>query len=248
MLASSVTSNDESTPKPDLESHSLIRFLDKFVYRNPKSTESTRGVSIMQPVRRLPDQSNAKKSNQTGTVNHPSFWNQKVDQVAAEDVFFHHYFQETGKPSQSRKEESLQTGPESDNNDEDEVWKALTASHPDGPVDDSDGSDLDIDDFEDDSDSSESIGAGTMDPDALLGDDEGMDSDDDADGDVDRGIKLLGTAEENSGGEEENEKDDESKPKEAGETRAARKKRLKNLPTFASADDYADLLAQEEDL
>lgn len=44
-------------------------------------------------------------------------------------------------------------------------------------------------------------------------------------------------------GEEEEEEKEQEKPKDNGK----KKRKLKHLPTFASADDYAALLDQEDD-
>src|SRR5690606_14405715 len=94
--------SDVKTEKPDLESHSLIRILDKFAYRNAKTKEATRGGSIMQPLQVSNSSSDmwlrSKSAQASGvSVNSASFWQKKVENVAAEDVFFHEYFSQTGR-------------------------------------------------------------------------------------------------------------------------------------------------------
>lgn len=244
--------------KPDLESHSLIRFLDKFVYRSPKAAETARGASIMQPVRN-PDSGSIWLAKRTGSgaaapINTPKFWNKKVDQVAAEDIFFHEYFKQAGKKVEGGKKitEQSSSGPdevaEDDAEQEDEIWKALTASHPDGPIE-SDDDDLDMEGFDD---SDEESDGGVIFSDGS--DAELLDVDEDDEDDEDAG-ELCGE----EGDDDEAMEDEESPelsavPGEAEEAseksksaaRSSRRK-LKDLPMFASADDYAELLAAEEE-
>lgn len=254
VLALSVIDSDETVQKPDLESHSLIRFLDKFVYRNPKATEANRGVSIMQPLQASSDASNIylgkKHGASTTTINHPNFWNKKIEQVAADDVFFHHYFEHTGKQSKPQAPSRIEPLGDSDNEDEDEIWKALTASHPDGPVDESDGSDLDLDGFDDDSDGTQGASDLFADESLSEGDDANGESDietDDDDDDINGGVEMLGPV--NQASDEDSNADvDSSDKKRESETRSARRKRLKSLPMFASVDDYAEMLGEEDDM
>lgn len=236
VIAQGVLSNDDEVQKPELESHSLIRFLDKFVYRNPKATEATRGVSIMQPL--------GKKGHAgAASINHPNFWNKKIEQVAVDDVFFHHYFQQAGKTGQTRSKGRAEPVEDSDNEDEDEIWKALTSSHPDGPMDGSDESDLDMGDLDsdmDDEDGDDDDG-GDM-PGGLLSDESLDESDDAEDSETDskNGVEFFGPGESEADAGADESKDEE--------TRSSRRKRLRALPTFASVDDYAELLGQEEDM
>ncbi|KAG7152525.1 Ribosome biogenesis protein NOC1 like [Verticillium longisporum] len=254
VLALSVIDSDETVQKPDLESHSLIRFLDKFVYRNPKATEANRGVSIMQPLQASSDASNIylgkKHGASTTTINHPNFWNKKIEQVAADDVFFHHYFEHTGKQSKPQAPSRIEPLGDSDNEDEDEIWKALTASHPDGPVDESDGSDLDLDGFDDDSNGTQGASDLFADESLSEGDDANGESDietDDDDDDINGGVEMLGPV--NQASDEDSNADvDSSDKKRESETRSARRKRLKSLPMFASVDDYAEMLGEEDDM
>ncbi|ROT34807.1 CBF-domain-containing protein [Sodiomyces alkalinus F11] len=228
--ASNVLSNQEASATPDMESHSLIRFLDKFVYRNPKNTESTRGVSIMQPLSGSGGVIN-KLSHATGTtVNNPAFWDKTIDRVAVEDIFFHHYFQQVGKRTRTSFTTHIESQSESDNDEE--VWKALASSQPDHRMDEVDDSDLDLDvwDYDDDSDADQSrnsLGEGT-------GVQDVNESDDSADGNDFKEINRTFS------------KSPEAETRRAAEdTGSLSTRKLKSLPTFASIDDYAELLALE---
>ncbi|KAL2884066.1 RNA-binding ribosome biosynthesis protein mak21 [Colletotrichum sp. CLE4] len=260
LLAASLFSNEKQMAKPDLESHSLIRFLDKFVYRSPKSSETARGASIMQPVRN-PDSGSIWLAKRTGSgaaapINTPKFWNKKADQVAAEDIFFHEYFKQAGKKVEGGKKitETSSSGPnevsaEEDAEQEDEIWKALTASHPDGPIE-SDDDDLDMDGFDDSDEESDGGVIFSDGSDAELSDGDEDDDDDEDTGELD----------DEEGDDDEALEDEEESPELSGVPGAAEetsekskstarssRRKLKDLPMFASADDYAELLAAEEE-
>lgn len=244
VIASGLTDKDRKTQKPDLDSHSLIRFLDKFVYKNPKTAETARGVSIMQPLKATKDLgdiwlgSRAAGSGPT-SVNSAAFWNKKSEDVAAEDAFFHTYFQHAAK---EHKKPAKAAAGEGEDEDEDEIWKALVSSRPDVDGDD------------------DSEGFDDLDEDEMASDDDeepDMSLDGDSDEDM---VDIEGSDEEEELEEEESEagsdglvaveeEDDEPKSKkdEEKERRKSRRKEMKALPMFASTDDYAELLAQEED-
>lgn len=231
--------------KPDLDSHSLIRFLDKFVYRNAKASDSSKGVSIMQPLRATKDLGDIwlgsrGPSTATTAVNSTSFKNKKVEDIAAEDVFFHQYFQQAAKEGKETKKKTAAKDGGSDDEDEqeDEIWKALVDSRPE--VDD-EGSDLGFDDLDEDEMASDG------DSPALSLDD--LDSDDDDDMSVDiEGSDDEGEEEGTDAILAEDEDGFEVKEKSAKEKKKSRRKQLKELPMFASVDDYAELLAGEEDM
>lgn len=240
VFASALADKDQKVQKPDLDSHSLIRFLDKFVYKNPKAADTARGVSIMQPLKATKDLgdiwlgSRAAGSGPT-SVNSAAFWNKKSEDVAAEDAFFHQYFQHAAKDP--KKPSTAATGEEDD--EEDEIWKALVSSRPDvDGGDDSEGfDDLDEDEMaSDDGDGDEPDMDMDDDSDDDMVDIEGDDDDDEA-----AGSDGLVAVEEDEDGLEVRDKDEEK------EKRKSRRKQMKELPMFASTDDYAELLAQEED-
>ncbi|KAF1356678.1 CBF/Mak21 family-domain-containing protein [Delphinella strobiligena] len=253
-------------PKPDPSLHTLMHFLDRFVYRNAKTKkDATRGSSIMQPM----SGSNAAdiliKNREDGRyklpVNSDAFWKKNVDDVAADEVFFHSYFNKTKQGKSNKKETKKQTedGDESDDEGEDEIWKALVDSKPDIEGAESDD-DLDMDDLEEAYSDSEDEGDGGVeiaeypedddveedevddeedmggdDPFAELesGDDAMLDDEDDVPSD----FETVGAAAEL-----------ETKDEDEGENKKKKKRKLKHLPTFASAEDYAAMLDADDDV
>ena len=150
--------------EPDMHNNTLIHFLDRFVYRNPKKKTGTRGKSIMQPLAGRQDggimmtRGNADEMNTT-PVNSVEFWRKKVEQVPVDEIFFHKYFKQKrdGEPMEepSNKKRKVSEDDDegvSDNDggvDEDEVWRAMTSSIPGGLDDDLDDIDEDSDEFDD---------------------------------------------------------------------------------------------------
>ncbi|KAH7330062.1 CBF/Mak21 family-domain-containing protein [Rhexocercosporidium sp. MPI-PUGE-AT-0058] len=255
LFASRLSNGETMPPKPDLVSHTLTNFLDRFVYRNAKaSTGGAKGGSIMQPLSGgdskgiLLSSKSANKIQQP--VNTEAFWRKKVEDVAVDEVFFHKYFSQIGRSKQAPgKGKSLakatrDSGDEEDEQ-EDEIWQALVESRPEVEGDeDSDMDMLDLDDSDAGSDA----------------DDMGVDMESE-DGE---GLEADYTDSEASGSEGDEADNSEAgsdidelfakelqtdQPKDAekgGETSRQRKKKFKSLPTFASAEDYAEML--EDDL
>ncbi|KAJ5946458.1 hypothetical protein N7454_003297 [Penicillium verhagenii] len=295
--------------KPDMTIHTLTHFLDRFVYRTPKANAASRGASIMQPLAggdtadRLVEA--AKSAQQAMPFNSENFWKKKADQVSAEDVFFHEYFNRVnkdkarakkGKTSDDRDSDD-EVDPEgvSDNEDnEDEIWKALVDSRPEledaGESDD----DLDMDDLESAYDDDEDeVDVEGSDDEVIFNDESDVPSDEEMadfsgfeDEEEEKAVpaskKAKKAAKEEKKPkkkvEEEDEEDafdmdvsddeafldsDDDLPSDmelggvdleaaaAAEAPSAseskKRRKLKHLPTFASADDYAALLADEED-
>ena len=84
-------------PKPDLASHTLSNFLDRFVYRNAKSAAGgPRGTSIMQPLAGGESRGvflSSKTANHAQRpVNTDAFWHKKVEDVAVDEVIFPQVF------------------------------------------------------------------------------------------------------------------------------------------------------------
>lgn len=240
--------------KPDLSLHTLIHFLDRFVYKNAKVTGTKmRGSSIMQPMAsddtRAVLLSSSTKVNRL-PVNSEAFRLKRDTDVAAEDVFFHQYFNNIGKPLTGKGEKSRRRADEDSSiasQDEDEIWKAMvdTAPELDGLEDDaaedvSDLSELEAemqDDevseaLQDDSDGEVDIEAGIFDD---SDDDLGSGEDPQDDGSTFEG---LGTDEEDS---------QPSANAKRNREKREQKKQLKALPTFASAADYAKMLDDDAD-
>lgn len=242
-------------PKPDPSVHTLMHFLDRFVYRNARTKPATtHGSSIMQPMAGSNAADLLIKDRNDGRsrapLNSDAFWQKKVEDVAADEVFFHSYFARTSKKKSSAKKDSK---PQHDEDDErgsdageEEIWKALVISNPDieGEEDDDDldmddlesgySDDVNIDEDMDDDGEGLVLDAGSDDgdelPDLESGDDAMLDDEDDVPFEVE-------------------EKAEESSEEELSKSKQRRKdkKKLKQLPTFADAQQYADLLDGDEE-
>lgn len=259
--------------KPDLGMHTLTHFLDRFVYRNPKTTSaSTRGTSIMQPLaggKSLGMVISTRDGRAQVPVNSEAFWKKKVEEVKPEEVFFHHYFNITRpgeKNEKKRKRDEDDDDDGSDSEAEGEIWKALVDSRRDlegsgeeEDVDFDDDDDLEISDDDDDVEMGNDEDLDLGDDDDEWGSDDGEDDEEEVEVTGDAAIdfeaqlaratakrqKMLdtGSDDEDDGGiqlisapvEEEAETEKDKKKK--------RKKKLKSLPTFASMEDYADMLS-----
>ena len=174
--------------------------------------------------------------------------------VAAEDVFFHKYFANLGKDAKTKdKKQKADYDAELISDDEDAVWDAMMKSAPElEGVEDSDD-DLSMSDLESAMDSD----------DASSEADEAMQDDSDDDGvDIEAGIfdDSDQDMEDGDGNGDVPSFDEADSDVDAGEdeevalaavptTNADKKKRskkMKSLPTFASADDYAAMLDNDE--
>lgn len=267
MFADRLLQSAEMGAKPDLASHSLISFLDRFVYRNAKaSSTGLRGSSIMQPLAGGESRgvlvANRAAAHAHEPVNSEAFWRKKAEDVNPDEVFFHQYFSQVGKTKQSTKKKAEkkkskddgESGDEEDEN-EDEIWQALVDSRPEveGPSDDeSDLEMLDLDDSgEDDegdwSDDDEVDVEGSNDEvDVEDSDDEGGEepspfSDEEmeeAESEIDEDEDALFEK------ELQTNKEPEATDKE---TSRQKKKKMKSLPMFASMEDYASMLDGDED-
>ncbi|KAF2862734.1 CBF-domain-containing protein, partial [Piedraia hortae CBS 480.64] len=217
-------------PKPDPANHTLIHFLDRFVYRNPKSKPSgMHGASIMQPMggsANRPDMLIRPGGDALVAlpVNNEAFWKKKADKVAADEIFFHSYFNQLGgKRKKTAKAEKAKGGDSEDDEGEDEIWKALVNSRPEIEGGESED-DISVGDLEDAYESETEGGSeGGLD---LGGDDEDLVEMD--------GIDVQDEDDEAA----ESEEEPTSKKKQV-------KRKLKSLPTFADAESYAKLLADD---
>ncbi|KAG8533446.1 uncharacterized protein KY384_002229 [Bacidia gigantensis] len=258
-------------PKPDLGANTLIHFLDRFVYKNPKAaTKQTplKGQSVMQPSAGGAKGSILVTSSKVGAVKgvgqnftDEKFWKSEEGGVREDEVFFHRYFstvqakKERAKNKKARKEETKRRrdradsegSAEDDSGGEEEIWKALVGSRPEiGGDDDVDGEDDDeISELEDYDDSEGSIG------------DAGVEfHDSDAEENVDgQGSADAMDLDDNSEGALFDSKDElpdlpSAMPSDAGESKGKGRKRrkwLKDLPTFASVEEYGDMLGGDEE-
>ena len=193
------------------------------------------------------------------SVHSEAFWRSDISKVNANEVFFHKYFNIVGQgKDQARKKKEKRKADkgdsdEEDGEDEDEIWKALVNSRPEleGSEPSEDDMDMDMDDDDDDSASEQDEGgmqwekkktesgeAGSESDEALFDDDDEalVGSDEEVSSDVD----VAFSEEVKVSGETPSQVMEESK-------RGKKRRKLKNLPTFASADDYAELLGNDDE-
>ena len=266
MFANRLLTSAVMPAKPDLASHSLISFLDRFVYRNAKaSAGGLRGSSIMQPLAGGESSgvlvANRATAQAHQPVNSEAFWRKKAEDVAVDEVFFHKYFNQVGKGKVSSKKKGKPAKAAGDGSDgdedenEDEIWQALVDSRPEveGPSDDE--SDLEMLDL-DDSGEEGSEGSEAMWEDDDEVDVEGSDEEEQGSEGEEEPSPFL---DEDEVDVDEDEDEDElfnkeletnQKPEakvDGTETGRAKKKKMKSLPMFASVDDYADMMGGDED-
>lgn len=218
--------------KPDLELHTLIHFLDRFAYRNAKAgTSNLRGSSIMQPLAGNDSAGLLVSSASYGQlpVNSEKFWARERTSVPAEDAFFHQYFDILGKTTRDRKtsKKTREIGDDSSENGESEIWKAMMASAPDLEVGDDSDQDLEMSDLE--SDLEENLEG--------VGEDVGMEA------------SFSDEASLSSEGGDagfDNSNSETVVSVRMGKTTKEGRRKLKDLPTFASAADYAKMVEDEE--
>ena len=264
LFASKLLRHETMPPKPDLSSHTLIHFLDRFVYKNAKTTGGPRGNSVMQPMAGGDASSiliSARSTNALGDpVNSEHFRRTEGGKVNADEVFFHKYFSTTGKGKDraSKKKSERKAGPVNDSEadeNEDEIWKALVDSRPElEGSDDSDGDMEDLDSAMEDDDDEDDTGS-------LAGKDEADDSESDEDAEVDTEAMDLGNDDEALLGSDDDAPSDldqafkdemqfgkaQASSEAPEEKRGKKRRRIKNLPTFASADDYAKMLGDDNE-
>ncbi|MCJ1465092.1 hypothetical protein MMC07_003708 [Pseudocyphellaria aurata] len=268
LFSSKLISHETMPPKPDLSLHTLIHFLDRFVYRNPKLSSGPRGSSVMQPIAGGDTGallvSASSKASSREPVNSEAFWKLEEEKVGADEVFFHKYFRTMGRSkNESKKKKAKRKADDASDSEKDEsegeIWKALVDSRPE--LEGSNASDDDIDLEELDSttedvaieevdawiqDDGGSEGENGTDVEAEVKsevmefeDDDGalLDSDDEVPSDLDKAFRS-----------EQAPFDSKKASKLPEESKRAQKRRkFKNLPTFASAEDYAAMLDDNGD-
>jgi ribosome biogenesis protein MAK21 len=228
-------------------------------------------------------------------LNSENFWKKKAEDVAAEDVFFHQYFNRVNKDKVKAKKGKGAVDPvardEEDiddidgiSEDEDQIWKALVDSRPDLEADDDSDDDLDLDDLDSAYDDEEDEGEADGDDEVIFNDESDVPSDEvmeeaDFDGFDDEETAPAPAKKGKKSAKKEEPEDDEDAfdmdvsdeeafldsdddlpsdmelggvelpSAETAPSTSERKKRrkLKHLPTFASADDYAALLGDEDE-
>lgn len=254
LFASSLLNGDTLPNKPDLSLHTLIHFLDRFVYRNARSsTAAPRGVSIMQPLAGGDTShllvSARHTSRGQAPVNSEAFRRLKSDHVAADEAFFHDYFTRVGrtKPGELRRSAVSGVDKKKESEDEDieeEIWKALVNSRPELDDDEQSDSSLGMEDLESDSEDI-SPNLETKQPGDLNLDGVSYDGED-----TDLESELISDSEALLESEEyvpsKIDRTFENQSLASGLHNQKRRK-LKQLPTFASAEDYAAVLNGDDD-
>ncbi|XPS97769.1 RNA-binding ribosome biosynthesis protein mak21 [Ascochyta lentis] len=265
VLASKIVHQELIKEKPDPTIYTLMNFLDKFSFRNAKTkAQGVHGSSIMQPMSGTSKATDylitARDGDRThDPLNSESFWRKKLDDVRDDEVFFHTYFEKAGKAKQADKKAKKKSKKDADDSDdesgEDEIWKALVKSRPDveGDGGDDDFSDIDMDDMMSDSDAE---GGVTMDAGVELN--LGSDDEDDAapapaDDDEDD-FENFDLDDEDGFMDDEDDvpvdldiDGDADGDDDGKDGRKKKKRKLKQLPTFASADDYAKLIGDDSE-
>lgn len=275
VLAGKLLNQVPITEKPDPTIYTLMNFLDKFSFKNAKTkAHAVHGTSIMQPMSHTSKAGDYLITARDGDrlhdpVNSEQFWKKKVDEVREDEVFFHTYFEKSGKAKhvnlKEKKKKRKDEGSDEESGEE-EIWKALVKSRPEveGDDDDDEGfSDMDMDDMSDDDmdmddeggmDGGVELNLGS-DDDADFGgkqdDDEDDGMDDDVFGDMDDEEAFVDSDEDVSIDMNDDTDVEEpappSKSKEDNEKQGRKKRKLKHLPTFASMEDYAKLIGDDDD-
>ena len=260
LFANRLLSHAPMPPKPDLSLNTLIHFLDRFVYRNPKATSTAKGASVMQggDSTALLVSRYSEKDRSRAPVNSEAFWKMESEKIGADEVFFHKYFNTLGRGKEKtrKKREERRKGEEASESegDEKEIWKAFVDSRPeveggsDGGIFSDD--DIDMEDLEDDDEDLGEAGEGLADPDEredgslVLGneDDETL-----LDSEAEIPSELEDAAFFGRELQSNKRKTEQKEDREQGEKRSKKRRRLKSLPTFASADNYAKMLGDEDE-
>ncbi|KAL8785218.1 MAG: hypothetical protein Q9213_003487 [Squamulea squamosa] len=264
LFATTLLTHRPLPPKPDLASHTLIHFLDRFVYRNPKTTASARGASIMQPIssfttdKTLLSSASSLRARNSQPVNSESFWKLEKDQVGADEVFFHKYFTAIGngqaktkaKKDKRKKKKGQEHEEGSEGEDEEEIWKALVESRPEIEGDESDDN-LEMEDLED---LDEDMMSASEEDEQADNDSEGVELDDDGIPDFaedDDDESLLGSEDDVptdlQAAFQKEVQATESKGKDRNREKREKRMKLKHLPTFASVEDYEEMLGGDEE-
>ncbi|CDZ98031.1 CAATT-binding transcription factor/60S ribosomal subunit biogenesis protein [Phaffia rhodozyma] len=120
--ASQLLNGEPITGSSDLNLNTLVHFLDRFVYRNAKKAKP-KGASIMQPAA-ASDKSGVvlmmKGPSAETEVNTAEFWRQKEEDVPADQLFFHKFFNQKISREKS-KASKLAKRKKGGNDDDDEM-------------------------------------------------------------------------------------------------------------------------------
>ncbi|KAJ7365571.1 hypothetical protein OS493_005686 [Desmophyllum pertusum] len=97
LFACTLMKGDDIEYKGDpLQDFTLMRFLDRFVYKNPKRKERDHGGSLMQPK-----MSSSRLAEEP--VNTKAFLVKKEEDIREDELFFHRYFKQKAEKENQRK-------------------------------------------------------------------------------------------------------------------------------------------------
>lgn len=234
--------------KPDLGLFTITHFLDRFVYRNAKKMDKLKGSSIMQPLFNESDNIIMKANDQQSKdflkpVNTENWLSKKIKDIKPEDKFFYQYFNIKQNAIKKVNKNEIKDFNEEDSEEdmnEDEVWNALVKSRPDVEEDSESEDGFGEEDFSDMSEAEEEDDSDELDM---------MDfNDDEAELSLSEGDFEESEEEEESKKRsiEESEEEELDERQIKNKKRKAHKKKLKELPLFASADDYSKYLVDSD--
>ncbi|KAJ2501281.1 RNA-binding ribosome biosynthesis protein mak21 [Coemansia sp. RSA 1972] len=240
----------------NLHNHSLAHFLDRFVFRKPKSEDAQpavlRGHSLMQPLIHSAQPAATEHllaSKRVGAMGGLDLTSEAIADLQKSDMkpdeqFFHQFFQtkrtRMGKKAKKTKTEDAEFADDDtgfagavNEVDDDEAWEAMSKSMPDAggeEYDDDDDDDLLAALREDESDDSDS-GDGVEDSDEESESDDGF-------ADFDDKLASEAEAEDTLG----------SKRKGTDSDAPSKRKKKEKVPLFGSLDDYAHLIDSTDGL
>ncbi|KAG1928747.1 CCAAT/enhancer-binding protein zeta [Pimephales promelas] len=224
-----------------LQDFTLIRFLDRFVYRNPKQMKGKQNTdaTLMQPKYRR-TLSNVKSL----PVNCDEYLAKEESQIPVDEVFFYRYFKKRDAEKRWKRPNRKDDNESVEDVDDDEFDRVLDAFEGDSFFTEFKDDDLDF--------------ASNVTPKSKKGEDpEDSASDSDLD-DLDDEEVSLGSMEdfedelEDEGGEfmetEDAAADDDDDDEEAGARPKKKRKRTKDQAVFASAEEFGCLLEENAGL
>ncbi|XP_073709262.1 CCAAT/enhancer-binding protein zeta [Garra rufa] len=223
-----------------LQDFTLIRFLDRFVFRNPKQTKGKQNTdtTVMQPKYRR-----TFSNIQSLPVNSEKYLAKEESQIPVDEVFFYRYFKKRDAENQRKRPNKNEDNESVEDVDDDEFERALDAYEGDSFFIDFKDDDLDF--------------AGNVMPKSKKGQDQDEDSDSDNDDDLDDEEISLGSMDEDfkdeledEGGEFVDFEDDDDDDEDAGAQPAKKKKKGKmdDQSVFASAEEFGCLLDENTNL
>ncbi|KAK4686047.1 ribosome biogenesis protein MAK21, partial [Tremellales sp. Uapishka_1] len=246
------------TGSPDISLNTLVSFLDRFVYRNPKKTIQPKGASIMQPSA-ASDKSGMVINNKgartgaDGYVNSEAFWRLKQDQVPADQLFFHKFFA-TKLANKESKNKNRKNKDKADSDDEDErVKSGEENAFPEGGLSGSDDDDEEVEEEdedvageEEDSDPEEEeiwkVMKASM---PAVGDDMGLSEDEDDSDDMPEDLSG-GDAESGDDDDDEEDEDEEDEQEDIPRPKGKGKQKMP-LDDDDSDSDFPDFPDEDED-